>query len=151
MARKELPDDSYVLRFVPERHVHDWDQPEVDGAAFRLRPANKKRKAETELSLNWPKCPALSHLSDMDQVEEAKRLCRMRTRPEGSGFAEFIVGSAKSRVPILRFVEDPQPADQSGPADPSHCAGLGLPLDHETGSKPIGDKLAQCVIEMHIP
>ena len=115
MARKELADDSHVLRFVPKRHVHNWDQPEVDGAAFRLRPANKKRKAETELSLNWPKCLALSHLSDMDQVEEAKRLCRMRTRLEGSGFAEFIVGSAKSRVPLCVSLRIHNPPTRAGP------------------------------------
>ena len=151
MSRKGLPDDGHILRFVSERHVHDWDQPEVDGAAFRLRPANKRREAESELSVNWPKCPALFHLSEIEQIVAAKRLCRMKNRPPGSGFAEFVVGTAKSRVWSLSFVEDPQVATNGEAADPSHCAGLGLPLHHERGSAPIGDKLAQCVIGMHAP
>jgi hypothetical protein len=117
MSRKELPHDSHVLRFVSERHVHDWDQPEIDGAAFRLRPANKKRTAETELSVNWPKCPAFVKLSDIDQIDEAKRLCRMKNRPDGSGFAEFVVGLAKSRVRSSRFVENPLPAANSESAE----------------------------------
>jgi hypothetical protein len=151
MSRKDLPDDSHVLRFVSERHVLDGDQPEVDGAAFRLRPANKEREAESELSINWPKCPALHKLSEIEQIGEAKRLCRMKSRPPGSGFAEFVVGTAKSRVLSLSFVEDPQAATNDEDADPSHCAGLGLPLNHEKESSIIGDKLAQCVIGMHAP
>ena len=152
MMRPELPDQSYVLRFVKKRHIHEWDKPVIAWPAFRPREATEDEPAETELSVNWPGCPRYSHFIEYQQTQNAKRDCGMKNRPEGSGFAELLVGDVKRLLPEVTFVHDPLPARPGQDEDPSHCSGLGFPLFvHEDESRRVGNLIASCVRKVHDP
>ena len=144
MKRDDLPNGDHIVRYVKPTMVQDDGT--ADGSDFRLRAS---RPDEEGLSVNWLEAfePGKSH-----QVNEVRRLCRLRLRPRGR-FAEIEVGTVLRKVSeeldTLRIVHDPLDAQEGFDADPSHAEMIGLPPAESDHAALVGDLIAECVIDMH--
>lgn len=131
---EELPEDSNVLRYVRPSAVREDGT--VDGAAFRLRPHERR------LSVNWMEC--FGEYSEAERVRRIARLIRMQIRPTGR-FAKLSVGGTRRRVAGIRFLHCPLAADGAYEADPSHSEIDGIPPGDSPESEWVGDLIAACI------
>lgn len=136
---EELPEDSNVVRYIRPSSVREDGT--VDGAAFRLRPAERR------LSVNWMEC--FDEDSEIGQVRQIARLIRIQIRPRGC-FAKLSVGGTVSRVADIRFLHCPLEEEGAYEADPSHSEIDGVPPGDSPEAEWIGDLIAEC-IENTIP
>ena len=118
----------------------------ADGSGFCLRPT---KPDETGLSANWL---GAFESGKAHQLEEVRRLCRLRLRPNGR-FAELNVGTTirvvAKELDTLRIVHDPLEAIEGFDADPSHAEIVGLPPGDSDQALLVGDLIAECVIDIH--
>ena len=144
MKREDLPAGGQIVRYVKPSMIQEDGTP--DGSDFRLR---STKPDETGLSVNWLGAfePGKTH-----QLEEVRRLCRLRLRPNGR-FAELNVGTViravAKELDTLRIVHDPLEAKEGSDADPSHAEIVGLPPGDSDQAAMVGDLIAECVIDMH--
>lgn len=141
MTGRDLPDSDNVVRYVGGSHIDDG---QVLGGAFCL-PVGRD-----DLSVNWLEC--FSHLSKPEQLSEIRRLSRL-TPGASARLAELNVGAVKTyvchKLPSLRLVSTPSPANENYEADPSHGDIIGLPPAASPQSTLIGDMIAECVNAQH--
>ena len=137
MIGGELPDDSHVVRYIRPTLIEDG---KVLAGAFRLR------KGESGLSIHWLEC--FNGLVKPRQLDEVRRLCRLRTSSNGQ-FAELHAGRTKQHVMeklnTVRFIHKPLDADASYEADPSHSEIVGLPPQDSSLRSMIGAMIAECI------
>ena len=144
MKRGDLPAGDQIVRYVKPSMIQEDGTP--DGSDFRLR---STKPDETGLSVNWL---GAFESGKALQLEEVRRLCRLRLRPNGR-FAELNVGTAIREVvkelDTLRIVHDPLDTNDDFDADPSHAEIAGLPPGDSDHAALVGDLIAECVTDMH--
>ena len=144
MKRDDLPAGDQIVRYVKPSMIQEDGTP--DGSDFRLRSA---RPDETALSVNWLDA---FESGKAHQLEEVRRLCRLRLRPNGR-FAELnvdtVIREVAKELITLRIVHDPLEAEGDFDADPSHAEIVGLPSGDSDQAALVGDLIAECVIDMH--
>lgn len=129
MKGDSLPATDHVVRYIGGSNI---DGQEVDPEGFE----------DVEPSVNWLEC----HQGSKDeQIARVRQLIRLRLRSTAK-LAELSVGTIRRVCRGLDVVEDPLPAKEECPEDPSHAKIVGLPEDRQ---QLVYEALADNVIALH--
>lgn len=141
MKGDPLPDADHVLRYAGGSTV---DEGKVTGTAFLW---TKTAPDDAGLSVNWME---KFEGTTEERIQRVRDLARL-TYGATAKLAQLNVGRVKTYVAaeapdtILDIIEDPLPAKDAHPEDPSHSAITNLPDKDTPAAELIGDLIAECV------
>jgi hypothetical protein len=141
MKGDPLPNADHILRYAGGSTIDDGT---VTGTAFLW---SKAGPDDAGLSVNWME---KFEGTTEERVQRVRDLARL-TYGATAKLAQLNVARVKTHVAaeapdtILDIIEDPLPAKDAYPEDPSHAAIANLPDEDTPAAELIGDLIAECV------